>query len=70
MNWGSWSNFIDMGGRGFYVWCFWGSCRINYVWVSYFITLVCIVLELGLLARQKRTLWQRLTQFIKLNKQG
>ena len=58
MNWGSWSNFIDMGGRGFYVWS------------SYFITLVCIVLELSLLARQKRTLRQRLTQIIKLNKQG
>ncbi len=58
MNWGSWSNFIDMGGRGFYV------------WGSYLITLVCIVLELGLLARHKRTLWQRLTQILKLNKQG
>ncbi|MBT9613319.1 MAG: heme exporter protein CcmD [Burkholderiales bacterium] len=58
MNWGSWSNFIDMGGRGFYV------------WGSYLITLICIVLELGQLARHKRTLWQRLTQFMKLNKQG
>jgi heme exporter protein D len=58
MNWGSWSNFIDMGGRGFYVWS------------SYFITLICIVFELGLLARQKRALWQRLTQLMKLNKQG
>lgn len=58
MNWGSWSNFFDMGGRGFYV------------WGSYLITLICIVLELGLLARRKRTLWQRLTQIMKLNKQG
>ncbi|MBI5751162.1 MAG: heme exporter protein CcmD [Hydrogenophilales bacterium] len=58
MNWGSWSNFIDMGGRGFYV------------WGSYLITLVCIALELGLLARHKRTLWQHLTQIMKLNKQG
>jgi len=58
MNWGSWSNFIDMGGRGFYVWS------------SYFITLICIVFELGLLARQKRALWLRLTQLMKLNKQG
>ena len=58
MNWGSWSNFIDMGGRGFYV------------WGSYLITLACIVLELVLLARQKRTLWQRLTLIMKLNKQG
>lgn len=58
MNWGSFSNFIDMGGRGFYV------------WGSYLITLICIVLELGLLARYKRTLWQRLTQIMKLNKQG
>ena len=58
MNWGSWSNFIDMGGRGFYV------------WGSYLITLLCIVLELGLLSSYKRTLLQRLTQMIKLNKQG
>ena len=58
MNWGSWSNFIDMGGRGFYV------------WGSYLITLLCIVLELGLLSSYKRTLLQRLTQIMKLNKQG
>lgn len=58
MNWGSWSNFIDMGGRGFYV------------WGSYIITLLCIVLELGLLSSYKRTLLQRLTQMMKLNKQG
>ncbi len=58
MNWGSLSNFIDMGGRGFYV------------WGSYLITLVCIVFELVLLSRQKSALWQRLTQIMKLNKQG
>ena len=58
MNWGSFSNFIDMGGRGFYV------------WGAYLITLVCIVFELVLLSRQKRALWQRLTQLMKLNKQG
>ena len=58
MNWGSWSNFIHMGGRGFYV------------WGSYLITLICIAFELGLLARQKSALWQRLTQMMKLNKQG
>ena len=58
MNWGSWSNFIDMGGRGFYV------------WGSYLITLLCIVFELGLLSSYKRTLLQRLTQMMKLNKQG
>ena len=58
MNWGSWSNFIDMGGRGFYV------------WGSYLITLLCIVFELGLLSSYKRTLLQRLNQIIKLNKQG
>ena len=58
MNWGSWSNFWNMGGRGFYV------------WGSYLITLVCIVLELWLLSSQKRTVWQRLKQIAKLNKQG
>lgn len=58
MNWGSWSNFFEMGGRGFYV------------WGSYLITFVCIVLELGMLARRKQTLWLRLTQMMKLNRQG
>lgn len=58
MNWGSWSNFIDMGGRGFYV------------WGSYLITLLCIVFELGLLSSHKRTLLRRLTQMMKLNKRG
>ena len=58
MSWGSWSNFIDMGGRGFYV------------WGSYLTTLLCIALEMVMLASHKRTLLQRLTQMIKLNKQG
>ncbi len=58
MNWGSWSNFIDMGGRGFYV------------WGSYLITLACVAFELGVLANHRRTLLPRLTQMMKLNKQG
>ena len=58
MSWGSWSNFFAMGGRGFYV------------WGAYLITLICIVAELGLLARHKRTLRQRLTQMLRLNKQS
>ena len=58
MNWGSWSNFFDMGGRGFYV------------WGAYLITLACIVAELSLLARHKRTLRTHLTQMLRLTKQG
>ena len=58
MNWGSWSNFFAMGGRGFYV------------WGAYLITFICIAAELGLLARHKRTLHQRLTQMLRHNKQS
>ncbi|HUL92987.1 MAG TPA: heme exporter protein CcmD [Burkholderiales bacterium] len=41
MNWGSWENFLAMGGYGLYV------------WGSYLVTLVLMVVELGLLARRK-----------------
>jgi heme exporter protein D len=58
MHWGSWSNFFAMGGRGFYV------------WGAYLITLICILAELALLARNKRTLRRRLTQMLRLNKQS
>jgi len=42
MNWGSLDNFLAMGGYGLYV------------WGSYGVTLVVVVVELVLLARRKR----------------
>jgi len=42
MNWGSLDNFLAMGGYGLYV------------WGSYGVTLVVIVVELVLLARRRR----------------
>ena len=43
MNWGSLNNFLAMGGYGLYV------------WGSYVVTLVLIVVELILLARRRRS---------------
>jgi len=42
VNWGSLDNFLAMGGYGLYV------------WGSYGVTLVVVVVELILLARRKR----------------
>ena len=42
MNWGSFDNFVNMGGYGVYV------------WGSYAMALVCIVIELWALARRAR----------------
>jgi len=40
MNWGGWSEFWAMGGKGFYV------------WGSYAVTLACLVVEVVLLRRR------------------
>ena len=48
MNWGSLDNFLAMGGYGLYV------------WGSYGVTLVVIVVELILLARRKRSAVERI----------
>jgi heme exporter protein D len=42
MNWGSFGAFIDMGGYGLYV------------WGSYGMTALCIVIELWALSRRAR----------------
>lgn len=44
MNWGSWSEFFAMGGYGVYV------------WGSYAVTLICIVGEVWLISKRRRTL--------------
>jgi heme exporter protein D len=48
MNWGSFDNFLAMGGYGLYV------------WGSYAVTLVLILAELVLLARRKRSALERI----------
>ena len=48
MNWGSLDNFLAMGGYGLYV------------WGSYGVTLVVVVVELVLLARRKRSALERI----------
>lgn len=57
MIWNSWSNFFYMGGYAFYV------------WGSFLVTLLCIVGELWLLARLKRTLFTQLNQIVRLARQ-
>ncbi|HYU68031.1 MAG TPA: heme exporter protein CcmD [Burkholderiales bacterium] len=48
MNWGSWDNFLAMGGYGFYV------------WGSYLVTLALIIAEIALLALRRRSVLGRL----------
>lgn len=49
MNWSSLSEFLDMGGYGFYV------------WGSYLVTFVCIAGEIALVFHRKRTLVKHLS---------
>jgi heme exporter protein D len=48
MNWGSWDNFLAMGGYGFYV------------WGSYLVTFGLVTAEIALLALRKRSAFVRL----------
>ena len=48
MNWGSWDNFLAMGGYGFYV------------WGSYLVTFGLVTAEIALLALRKRSALARL----------
>ena len=49
MNWTSWSDFISMGGYGYYV------------WGSYLISFICIVGEIILVSNRKRTLLKQIS---------
>jgi len=51
MNWGSWQNFVHMGGYGLYV------------WGSYGVTLVLIVAEIVALVMRRRGVIERLTKY-------
>jgi len=44
MNWTSWSEFWSMGGYGFYV------------WGSYSVAFICIIGEILLISKRRRTL--------------
>ena len=48
MNWGSWENFLAMGGYAFYV------------WGSYSVTLGLVIAEIVLLALRRRSVLARL----------
>ena len=48
MNWGSWDNFLAMGGYAFYV------------WGSYLVALGLMIAEIVLLALRKRSVLGRL----------
>lgn len=48
MSWESWSDFIAMGGYGFYV------------WGSYLVALLCVLGEVLLVRSRRRTLYKQL----------
>ena len=50
MNWSSWADFFSMGGYGFYV------------WGSYLVTFVCVIGEVVLISKRRRTLVKRFGQ--------
>ena len=51
MNWGSWQNFLAMGGYGLYV------------WGSYAVTLAVLVAEIVALVTRRRGVIERLSKF-------
>ncbi|MHB8666529.1 MAG: heme exporter protein CcmD [Burkholderiales bacterium] len=51
MNWGSWQNFVAMGGYGLYV------------WGSYIVTLVVLVAEIVSLTMRRRSVIERLARY-------
>ena len=57
MIWNSLSEFLDMGGYGFYV------------WGSYLVTLICIAGEIVLVSNRRRTLLRHLSLIHQSTKQ-
>jgi heme exporter protein D len=51
MNWGSWQNFIAMGGYGLYV------------WGSYVVTLIALVVEIVALVTRRRGVIESLAKY-------
>ena len=58
MNWGSWENFLAMGGYAFYV------------WGSYLVTLGLVIAEIVLLALRKRSVLARVRLHGTATRQG
>jgi heme exporter protein D len=57
MNWGSWDNFLAMGGYAFYV------------WGSYGVTLALIVAEVALLRMRRRSIETTLTRTVRARRE-
>jgi heme exporter protein D len=51
MNWGTWQNFLAMGGYGLYV------------WGSYAVTLVVLIAEIVALGARRRGVIERLAKY-------
>jgi heme exporter protein D len=51
MNWGSWQNFLAMGGYGLYV------------WGSYAVTLAVLIAEIAALVGRRRGVIERLAKY-------
>jgi len=51
MNWGSWQNFLHMGGYGLYI------------WGSYAVTLIVLVAEIVALVARRRGVIERLEKY-------
>ena len=47
MNWASWSDFVAMGGYGLYVWGSFAMCAL------------VLLIEVGMLAARRRALWRQ-----------
>ncbi len=50
MNWGSWNEFFAMGGYAFYV------------WGSYAVTAIALLIEITALVARRKTTFERLQQ--------
>ncbi|SEN64037.1 heme exporter protein CcmD [Nitrosomonas marina] len=57
MIWSSWSEFFSMGGYGVYV------------WGSYFVAFVCVIGEILLISKRRRTLINKYGQIYESNKE-
>ncbi len=58
MNWGSFSEFIAMGGYALYV------------WGSYGVTALFMLIEVVLLIKRRRSLMQRLVRLARINRES
>jgi len=57
MDWSNWSEFFAMGGYEVYV------------WGSYFVTFACVIGEIWLISKRRRTLVKRFGQILDANEE-